>query len=210
MTHPAQFWDQIADRYAAKPIADPAVYQRKLAITKAELSPTQTVLDIGCGTGSLALELAPHVAHVHAIDISSEMIRIANTKKAAAGIDNVTFHVGSLDDALPFSTESFAGVCAYSILHLVADRRAVLARVFDLLVPGGFFIASTVCLGNLAVPMRPLLSVMRWLGKAPRVEVFSGEELVAEFAAAGFEACTTPDVGAKGTTVFSVARKPQT
>ena len=70
------FWDKLAERYAKQPIADLASYERKLDVTKSRLSPTDVILDIGCGTGSLALELAPHVAAVHALDFSGEMIRV--------------------------------------------------------------------------------------------------------------------------------------
>ena len=54
-----RFWDRIADRYAAKPVPDQAVYERKLQITRTLLHPQAEVLELGCGTGSTALALAP-------------------------------------------------------------------------------------------------------------------------------------------------------
>ena len=108
MTVDAKWWDGIADEYAAKPIDNVPAYERKLEITRARLAPEQTVLDIGCGTGSLALELAPHVEHVHAMDISAEMLRHGRRKAAAAGADNVTFHHGTLDGPTPFEPASLA------------------------------------------------------------------------------------------------------
>ena len=49
MTHSARFWDRIAARYARKPVADEAAYQKKLAVTREYLRPDMEVLEFGCG-----------------------------------------------------------------------------------------------------------------------------------------------------------------
>ncbi|MCB9761625.1 MAG: class I SAM-dependent methyltransferase [Alphaproteobacteria bacterium] len=203
------FWNNIAESYAAKPVDDPAAFDRKIAIMKSHMRPDHVVLDVGCGTGSLALRLADTGAQLHGLDISPEMIRIARGKAEAQGVDNVTFHVGPFDDSFTvFPDESLDGVCACSILHLVEDRDDALARIHRLLKPGGFFISSNVCLGGSWVPYGPVLAVMRWLGKAPMVKRVSRETAVAEAEAAGFVDVALPDVGAKETVVFMVAWKP--
>ena len=208
MTADAQFWNALAEDYAKKPVDRPEAFERKIEVTLSHMQPDHEVLDIGCGTGSLALRLAPSAAHVHGLDISSEMVRIARDKAQTQGADNVTFHVGPFGDHLPFEDESLDGICAYSILHLVEDRAAKLARIWRLLKPGGFFISSTVTLGNSWVPYGLLLSVMRMFGKAPRVWVIRREQLVDEVGRAGFVALTQPDVGAQNTVTFLVASKP--
>jgi ubiquinone/menaquinone biosynthesis C-methylase UbiE len=78
----ARFWDRLAKRYAKKPVADEATYQRKLQITRDHLSPAMEILEFGCGTGSTAITHAPHVRHLRAIDISSKMLEIAQGKAA--------------------------------------------------------------------------------------------------------------------------------
>lgn len=209
MTTDAAFWDGIAERYAKKPVENPDAFERKIDLTKRHMEPTDVVLDIGCGTGSLALRLAPHAAHVHGLDLSTEMIRIARDKAEASGTANVTFHCGPFDERFTAcAPESLDGVCAYSILHLLDDRPAALRRIHRLLKPGGFFIASTACLGETWVPYGPLLRIMRALGKAPKVGVFSKRALVEEMERAGFVEVEQPDVGAKAIIGFTVARKP--
>lgn len=208
MVTSTEFWDDIAEKYSRKPVANPAAYQRKLDITKARLSPTDVILDLGCGTGSLALELAPHVAHVHALDISAEMIRIGRGKAEAANIDNITFHTGTLDDSSSFEPEQLDGVCAYNILHLVPDRAGTMRRVCELTKPGGFYIGSTAVLGESWVPFGPVLKVMQWLGKAPPVYIFDKDTHLRELREAGYVDISTPDVGAKSDTAFVVAKKP--
>ncbi|MFO0556037.1 MAG: methyltransferase domain-containing protein [Polyangiaceae bacterium] len=209
MTTDAKFWDNIAPRYAAQPVKDIPAFDRKKAITRALLRPDSTVLEVGCGTGSLALELSRSAGHIHAIDVSAEMIRIANEKKAKQGVSNVTFAQGTLDGDAP-PPGDFDAVWAYSILHLVPDRRATLRRIFELMKPGGVLVSSNVCLGDSWVPYRPLLAVMRWLGKAPSVTVYDRETLANDLRDAGFVEIEERDVGASKLVAFVLARKPPT
>ncbi len=206
----AAFWDNIAERYAKQPVGNPDAFEAKIAVTKSCMKPTDVVLDIGCGTGSLVLRLADSAAHVHGLDLSSQMVRIANGKAQAQKVENVTFHTGPFDDTFgAFETESLDGVCAYSILHLVEDRPAALRQIFRLLKPGGFFISSTVCLGESWVPYGPVLWLMRKLGKAPMVKIFDKRTLEGEVRRAGFTDLSQPDVGAKPDIAFIVATKPR-
>ncbi len=205
----ARFWDKIAEQYAAQPVANPQAFDKKIEHTIACMRRDHVVLDVGCGTGSLALRLAPHGAELHGLDLSPEMIRMARSKAAEAGAGNVSFHVGAFDDGLTiFDDGSLDGVCAYSILHLVEDRTAALSTIYRLLKPGGFFVSSTTCLGNSWVPYRPILAAMRAIGRAPMVKIFSAATLVDDIKAAGFVDIDQPDVGADATIAFVVAHKP--
>jgi arsenite methyltransferase len=206
----AAFWNKLAPSYARQPVENPEAFERKIEITKSRMRPEHVVLDVGCGTGSLALRLAPSASHVHGLDLSSEMIRIAGDKARAQGVSNVSFHVGPFDDTFTlFPEESLDGICVYSLLHLVDDRPAVLRRVHRLLKPGGFFISSTTVLGESSFPYGGVLTLMRWLGKAPRlVSVITKRTLEDVIRDAGFVAISHPDVGAKSTIAFVVASKP--
>ena len=142
MTTSAKFWDKTAERYSKKPIADEAVYQQKLELTREYLRPDMEVLEFGCGTGGTAIAHAPFVKHILATDISSKMIDIANRKLAAEDVENVTFEQSTIED-LHVAEQSFDAVLGLSILHLLEDKEDVITRVHRMLKPGGVFVAPS-------------------------------------------------------------------
>lgn len=207
MSADAAFWDNIAETYAAKPVENPDAFDRKTDVTLSHLTPESAVLDVGCGTGSFVLRLAPHVRHAHGLDFAPNMVRIAADK--AVDVSNTTFHTGILDDSFTaIGDGQLDMLCAYSLLHLVKDRPAALSQMFRRLKPGGVFVSSTVCLGEGWLPYSLILWVMQRVGKAPFVTVVRTQTIIQEMTEAGFVDVNVVDVGAAATTAFIVARKP--
>ena len=186
MNREAKFWDRIADRYARKPVADEEAYQEKLRVTRRYLQPDMEVLEFGCGTGSTAIVHAPYVKHIHATDISPNMIEIAKRKAAAEGTSNITFDVASVED-LEVTEGSLDAVLGLSILHLLEDKAAAIADVFDMLKPGGVFVTTTPCIADSMRWFRYLVPVGRLLGLFPLVKVFGSDDLRRSLVEAGFE-----------------------
>jgi ubiquinone/menaquinone biosynthesis C-methylase UbiE len=200
------FWDRIADRYAKMPVADETVYESKLAITRRYFHDDAAVLEVGCGTGTTAIRHAPHVAYVHATDISARMIEIANQRADRAGVDNVTFEQAALED-IDMPDASADVVLALSLLHLVADRDAAIANLHRWLKPGGVLVTSTICLGDNMRWFRFVAPVGTALGLMPMVRVFRMDDLRHSLANAGLvEDIDWPT--ADGRTLFAVWRKP--
>lgn len=182
----ARFWDRIARKYAADPIADQAGYERSLEATRGYLKPEHVVFEFGCGTGTTALNLAPAAARIVATDISSEMIAIAREKAQAQGCTNVEFAVATPDQA-QWPDASFDVVLGFNILHLIEARAAALAGVHRLLRPDGLFISKTPCLKEMN-PFIPLLvPLMQLAGQAPYVRIETSADLERDIEAAGFE-----------------------
>jgi 2-polyprenyl-3-methyl-5-hydroxy-6-metoxy-1,4-benzoquinol methylase len=208
MTPDARFWNRMARRYARMKIPDEASYRHKLDRTRSYLTPEAQVFEFGCGTGTTALNHAPHVAHIRAVDFAPEMIAIAREKANAQGIANVAFAAGTIEDepAAPV----WDMVMAHSVLHLVSDRDAAIARAFAMLKPGGNFVSSTICLSDGLWFMRPVLPLMRLVRLAPRrVAFFTSADLRAAVKRAGFEIVEDWQPGRRSA-LFLVARKPQT
>jgi ubiquinone/menaquinone biosynthesis C-methylase UbiE len=204
-----RFWDRAARKYAADPIKDMAGYERTLERTRQLLRRSDTVLEIGCGTGTTALRLAPSVARLVATDVSSEMIAIAREKAAAEACRTVEFSVATAERS-PGSDGSCDAVLAFNVLHLIADRAAVLADIGRLLKPGGLLISKTPCLSEMNPLIRLAVPVARLFGKAPTVSFFSASELEAEIADAGFEIVEKGRHGSgrKDPRIFIVASRP--
>jgi ubiquinone/menaquinone biosynthesis C-methylase UbiE len=166
------------------------------------------VLEFGCGTGSTAISHAPFVKHIHALDISSKMIEIAQGKADANNVENVTFERSTIDE-LNVSDQSLDAVLGLSILHLLDNKEEVIAKVHKMLKPGGIFITSTVCLGD--TMMRFLgfvVPIGKFFGLMPLVKVFTAKDLQNSFTEAGFEIDYQWQPG-KGKAVFIVAKKAE-
>lgn len=204
----ARFWNRIARKYAADPIADMAGYERTLERTRHYLRGEDTVLEVGCGTGTTALRLARSVGRIVATDISSEMIAIARERTVAEGRPNVTFEVAT-PDAAPWPDGTFDAALGFNVLHLVAAREAALRGVHRLLKPEGLFISKTPCLKEMNPAVRIAVPVMQLVGKAPYVASFSAADLEREIAAAGFEIVERARHASRGKDArpFLVARK---
>lgn len=204
MKNPKAFWDKTAPRYAKSPIRDEKSYQKKLAITQEYFRPEWSVLEFGCGTGSTAIVHAPHVMHIVATDISSEMLNIAERKARDARIENIHFQQGTLD-SLELEAESFNAVLGLNILHLLEDVEAAIARVYELLKPGGIFVSSTVLIGEVKLHWRLLIPIAQRLGLAPYVCRFNKQELVSMLTNAGFSIDYEWQPGKES--VFIIAKK---
>ena len=185
MDRETAFWNKLADKYSRRPIADEAAYEKKLDVTRQYFEPDMEVLEIGCGTGTTAIAHAPFVKHIHATDLSTRMVEIAKDKAKAAGIDNVTFAASSVD-ALEVPEASLDVVMAHNLLHLLEDKEKAVADIHTMLKPGGVFVSSTACIGDMMFLLRLIIPVGRLLRLFPLVKVFSVAELKTALENAGF------------------------
>ena len=207
MNQPSKFWDRIAERYAKKPVADEAAYQKKLQVTREYLRPDMKILEFGCGTGSTAITHAPHVKHNRAIDVSSKMIEIAQGKADAEKVTNVTFEQSTIEE-LSVPDQTLDAVLALSILHLLENKEAIVAKVHRMLKPGGIFVTSTACLGDTMQYFKLIAPIGKFFGVMPLVKVFTIKELEDSLTNAGFKIDHQWQPG-KGKSVFIVAKKAE-
>ncbi|NRG19147.1 class I SAM-dependent methyltransferase [Rhizobiales bacterium] len=201
-----KFWDKASRRYAKSPVKNMEAYNRTMERTKFYLSKEDDVLEVGCGAGSTALLLADQARRITATDISSEMIRIAEDKAKAQGVENAEFICAEIfEDAL--GKGPFDVALPFNLLHLVEDAPAAIRRIRGLLKPGGLFISKTVCLGGHSRLLRYVIPAMQAIGLAPYVSYLTAAGLASIIREEGFEIIETGNYPAKPPRPFIVAKK---
>jgi ubiquinone/menaquinone biosynthesis C-methylase UbiE len=206
--HDVRLWNRFARGYAKRPVADQAAYEYKLDETAKYLQPQDRVLEFGCGTGSTALIHAHRVAHIDAIDFSSAMIEIAKEKRQAQGAANVTFHVSAFEDwPVPAADDGYDVIMVHSVLHLVRDLDTTLDRVRRCLKPGGIFVSSTACIRDMGGLVARVLPHLAFTGLIPKVLPLTGNGLISQMQAHGFEICHQWRPG-PDQAIFIIARAP--
>ena len=199
----AKFWDKIAKKYAAQPIGNMKAYEQGLAIIAQYLAPDKDVLELGAGTSSTAMRLAPLARSYVSTDISKNMVEIGRQK--AANVANLDVHVYDL------MAEDWQGradiVLGLNFLHLVRDVPLGLSRIAKVLPEGGVFISKSACISGKYKLVLPIIFVLRMIGKAPKVTTFSQQDLTSMIENAGFEIETVMAIPEKSMSRFIVARK---
>lgn len=210
LAHKARFWDRAARKYAAHAIADLPGYERSLARTLQRLDRSHRVLEVGCGTGTTALRLAPACAAYRATDVSTQMIAIAQEKLAREPVPGLEFALADADQPLHPVDGGYDRVLAFNVLHLVADLDGAIARCVDALAGGGLLISKTPCLRemNWLIP-HVAVPLARLAGKAPPVLNLAEADLVQAMRRQGLEIVDVERHASRGRDVrpYIVARK---
>jgi SAM-dependent methyltransferase len=105
----------------------------------ADLQPGETVLDLGSGGGIDVILSARRVGptgKAYGVDMTDEMLQLARSNAAEAGVDNVEFLEGNIE-ALPLPAESVDVVISNCVVNLSVNKPAVFAEIARVLRPGG-------------------------------------------------------------------------
>jgi arsenite methyltransferase len=164
----------------------------------AELRPGEIVLDLGSGGGIDVLLSARRVGptgFAYGLDMTDEMLALAEQNRRERGVDNVRFLKGHIEQ-IPLPNESVDVVISNCVINLSADKPRVLREAFRVLKPGGrFAVSDVVAQGQL--PARLRKSMELWAGcVAGALEESTYRQLLAT---AGFE-----NIGVEVTRVYDV------
>lgn len=152
----------------------------------AELLPGEIVLDLGSGGGIDVLLSARRVGptgFVYGLDMTDDMLELARENQRTAGIENVEFRKGEIEN-IPLPDASVDVIISNCVINLSADKPRVLAEAFRVLKPGGRFAVSDIVVRG-SVPAALRHSVELWIGcVAGALEEAEYRELLVD---AGFE-----------------------
>ena len=152
----------------------------------AQLNPGEVVLDLGSGGGIDVLLSAKRVGptgKAYGLDMTDEMLALANENKRKAGAENVEFLRGEIEH-IPLPDNSVDVIISNCVINLSADKDRVLREAFRVLKPGGrFAVSDVVTRGEIAPEIRQ--SVLLWVGCV--AGALDDDEYRDKLAAAGFE-----------------------
>ncbi len=131
----------------------------------AALREGETVLDLGSGGGIDVLLSAKRVGpagKAYGLDMTDEMLALANQNKERAGAENVEFLKGEIEQ-IPLPDESVDVIISNCVINLSGDKRRVLKEAFRVLKPGGRFAVSDVVVrGDVPTPVKSNMEL--WIG----------------------------------------------
>jgi 2-polyprenyl-3-methyl-5-hydroxy-6-metoxy-1,4-benzoquinol methylase len=152
----------------------------------AELKAGEVVLDLGSGGGIDVLLSARRVGpsgKAYGLDMTDEMLALANENKRKAGVENVEFLRGEIEN-IPLPDNSVDVIISNCVINLSADKDRVLREAFRVLKPGGrFAVSDVVTRGDMPPEIRK--SVLLWVGCV--AGALEENEYRAKLAAAGFQ-----------------------
>jgi len=152
----------------------------------AKLNAGEVVLDLGSGGGVDVLLSARRVGptgKAYGLDMTDEMLALANENKRKAGAENVEFLKGEIEH-IPLPDNSVDVIISNCVINLSADKDRVLREAFRVLKPGGrFAVSDVVTRGAIAPEIRQ--SVLLWVGCVAGALV--DDEYRSKLSAAGFE-----------------------
>ena len=205
-----KMWNELAKNWDTPGVSLGENDLRIIERTKKYLDTSSIVLDYGCATGSIALEIAAMAKEVRGIDISSNMVEIAKRKADEYGIKNIAFTKAAIfDESLREGT--FDLILSLSILHLVENPAQVLGRINQLLKPGGVFISATPCLGEKAfvsILLNIPIFLLSSIGILPHIIFFSASRLATSITNENFQIIENENISVHPITeCLLVARK---
>ena len=152
----------------------------------AELAPGEVVLDLGSGGGIDVILSAKRVGakgRAYGLDMTDDMLALANENKRKAGIDNVEFLKGEIEN-IPLPKNMVDVIISNCVINLSGDKDRVLAEAFRVLKPGGrFAVSDVVVLGDVPDAVRKNMEL--WVGCI--AGALEESEYREKLAVAGFE-----------------------
>lgn len=179
-----KFWDKLSPRYDEFVEKYWKIYKSLLDKIADDINAGSTVLEVACGPGLVALEVAKKAKKVYGIDIAPLTIGEAKKKARKMGIKNVEF---SVEDAyaLPFNSDMFDVAICNSSLHNMMEPQKALSEMKRVLKPGGRLIATVVGIGE-SSKFKIAMTIFKFITKFPTFHKLNLNEFANMITESGF------------------------
>lgn len=200
-----KFWDRVSGWSKAESAANSTLVKCLNHKIGTLIMPGDTVLDFGCGTGTITLRIARNANKVYGVDVSEGMLKRAQQNLKNQHIDNADFtKITSLNEM--FKDDFFQVTTTFNVLQYIENRKELFSQFYKLLKTQGTLIVAVPCFGDTNSFSMLLVKFLRFVRIMPETYFFSVDEIEKEITSTGFtiiESINLSDLPEK----FIVARK---
>lgn len=200
-----KFWDRVSGWSKAESAANSTLVKYLNHKIGTLIMPSDTVLDFGCGTGTITLRIARNANKVYGVDVSGGMLKRAQQNLKNQHIDNAVFtKITTLNEM--FKDDFFQVTTTFNVLQYIENRKELFSQFYKLLTTQGTLIVAVPCFGDTSSFSMLLVKFLRFVGIMPGTYFFSVDEIEKEITSTGFtiiESINLSDLPEK----FIVARK---
>lgn len=179
-----KFWDRVSGWSKAESASNSALVKCINSKFGIHIKPDDTVLDFGCGTGTITLRIARNANKVYGVDISGGMLERAEINRKNQNIGNAFFFKITILDEM-FHGVLFQVITTFNVLQYIENRNALFKRFYKLLEPQGTLIVAVPCFDSMNSLSILLVKLLRFIRIMPETYYFSIDEIEKEITGAG-------------------------
>lgn len=180
-----KFWDRVAGWSKAESAVNSTLVRYINSRFGIQIMPDDTVLDYGCGTGTITLRIAQNVKKVFGVDISGGMLKRAQQNLKAQNVHNATFmKITALNEMFP--DNSFQLITMFNVLQYLGNRKGLFNQFYKLLESGGRLVVAVPCFKEMTSFGILFVKFLRFVRIMPRTYFFSIDEITREITDCGF------------------------
>ncbi|RNC66156.1 class I SAM-dependent methyltransferase [Proteiniphilum sp. X52] len=180
-----KFWDRVSGWSKAESAANSTLVECLNSRFGIHIMPDDTVLDFGCGTGTITLRIAKNANMVYGVDVSEGMLKRAQKNVEKQNIENVTFAKITTFNKM-FNEDFFNVITTFNVFQYVENRKDLFEQFYKLLKPQGLLIIAVPCFGEMNSISALLVKFLRFFRIMPETYAFGEDEIEKEITDTGF------------------------
>ena len=179
-----KFWDRVSGWSKAESAANSTLVKCINGKFGIHIMPDDTVLDYGCGTGTITLQIARNARKVYGVDVSEGMLKRAQQNLKNQNTDNATFmKITTLNEM--FQDDSLHVITSFNVLQYIENRKKIFNQFYKQLKSQGKLIIAVPCFGEINSFSALFVKFLRFIRIMPKTYFFSSNEIEKEITDSG-------------------------